>query len=124
MNQKRPVNLDLTTIKMPIMAIVSIFHRLSGILLFLLMPFVIYCLALSLKNTSTFTDLQEMLSSLQYKFVVWLFFSSLGYHIIAGFRHLIMDAGFGEELHVARNSSRIVFALGILQALVLGIWLW
>lgn len=124
MNKKRPVNLDLKTIKMPMTAIVSILHRLSGIALFLLMPFMMYCLDLSLKNANTFTDLQDMLSGLPFKFMVWLFFSSLGYHIIAGIRHLIMDTGHGEELCVALFSSRIVFAAGIFQALLLGIWLW
>lgn len=124
MNTTRPINLDLLTIKMPIMALISILHRISGILLFLLMPIMIYCLDLSLKNAATFTDLQQKLSGLSLKFVIWLFFSSLGYHIIAGIRHMLMDAGFGEALCAARFSSRIVLGLGIVQALALGIWLW
>lgn len=122
--KKRPVFLDLTKIQLPIMGFVSILHRISGILLFVLMPFIMYYLHLSLKNADTYAALQQMQAGWHAKLIMWLFFSSLGYHMIAGIRHLIMDAGYGESLCAARFSSRVALILSVLLAFGLGIWLW
>lgn len=122
--KKRPVNLDLATLSYPPMAIASILHRISGILLFLLLPFMLYLLDLSLRDTSTFTDLRLWLANPYCKILVWVFASSALYHSLAGIRHMLMDIGLGESLAAGRRSSIAVLLLGVIGTLGLGVWIW
>lgn len=124
MNHNRPVNMDLTSLKFPITAIVSILHRLSGIGIFLLLPLALYLLSMSLHSHSSYDDMQTMLALRSMKFGLWLFLSSLAYHVIAGIRHIILDMGFGEEIHAAKLSAKIVLITAILSIIILGVWIW
>jgi succinate dehydrogenase / fumarate reductase cytochrome b subunit len=122
--QKRPVYLNLTQIRFPIPAIISILHRMSGVLLFLLLPLFLWLLSQSLHSADSFSAVQDTFASPVLRFFVWVMLSSLAYHLIAGIRHLLMDAGIGETLKGARLSSYLVLFLAIISILLLGIWLW
>jgi succinate dehydrogenase / fumarate reductase cytochrome b subunit len=122
--KKRPVNLDLTTMAFPPMAIVSILHRISGVMLFLLLPVMLYWLSVSLRDVSAFTDVQLWLANPYYKAVLWLFLASAWFHLIAGIRHMVMDLGVGESLCAGRSTAMTILVLGVLGAVVLGIWIW
>lgn len=124
MNNNRPVNLDLTSLKFPIQAIVSILHRLSGIGIFLLLPLALYMLSMSLHSHSSYDELQSMLALHRIKFGLWVFLSSLSYHVIAGIRHIIGDMGFGEDIKSSKLSAIIVLVTAILAMLILGGWIW
>lgn len=124
MNKQRPVNLDLRTIKMPPMAIVSILHRLSGVLLLFFIPVLLYFFDVSLQSEDTFLMLKECLTQPWVKLILWLFLSALMYHLIAGIRHMIMDLGYGESLAAGRRSAMSVMILAVIFSLMLGIWLW
>jgi succinate dehydrogenase / fumarate reductase cytochrome b subunit len=123
-NDKRPVNLDLTSLKYPPMAIVSILHRISGIALFLLMPVMLYLLNLSLRSEASFGELQVQLLNPWWKFVLWVFCSALVYHLLAGIRHIIMDLGWGETLSASRKTALGVVLLAVLSTVFLGVWIW
>ncbi len=123
-NRQRPINLDLATLKFPPMAIASILHRMSGVLIFLGLPFLLYLLSLSLESTSSFETLRQQLSWPYFKFTLWVVSSALAFHIFVGIRHLLMDFGLGEELEFARRSAVVTMALAALMVLFLGIWLW
>ena len=123
-NHKRPVNLDLATIKFPVMAISSILHRISGVVLFLLFPVMLYFFEMSLKNAGTFTEVQQwILNNLYCKFVFWVFGAAIIYHLLAGIRHMVMDLGFGESLVAGRRSAVGVIAAAIFFTVLLGIGL-
>ncbi len=124
MNHKRPVNLDLGSLKFPPMAIVSILHRISGVILFLLMPLMLYILKLSLSTPESFNQLQIWVQCFYLKFFLWVFSAALVYHLIAGIRHIFMDFGLGEELNAGRKSSVIVLILASILTILLGIWIW
>lgn len=124
MNQKRPVNLDLGTIKFPVMAIASILHRISGLVLFLLLPFILYLLSKSLNNAVSFMQMQNLLQSPFYKLLLWVFSAALVYHILAGIRHMVMDLGYGEEVKEGRQTAIWVIALAVILTIFLGIWIW
>ena len=121
MRQNRPVNLDLTKFSFPITAIVSILHRLSGLLLFILIPFLLGALQYSLTGRSQFNELKACLTNPVVLFIIWLCLSALIYHIVAGVRHLLMDIGFGEGLAAGRQSSFWVFGISIVLAILAGI---
>ncbi|EIY2610902.1 succinate dehydrogenase, cytochrome b556 subunit, partial [Pseudomonas aeruginosa] len=50
MNKKRPVNLDIRTIQLPLTALTSILHRISGIMLFIFLGLILYMLSKSLES--------------------------------------------------------------------------
>jgi succinate dehydrogenase / fumarate reductase cytochrome b subunit len=123
-NKKRPVNLDLSTMKFPPMAIASILHRISGILLFILLPVMLYILGQSLQSADSFSQMKTMISSPVYKLVLWAFSASLAYHVLAGIRHILMDMGYGEHLEAGRRTSILVIVLAVISTIILGIWIW
>ncbi len=108
----------------PVMAIVSVLHRVSGVLLFLLLPVILYFLSLSLLNEGSFADLQMLFTNPFIKLLLWVFSSALIYHIFAGIRHLIMDLGLGETLVAARKTAIFVILLTFVSVIGLGVWIW
>ena len=123
MNQ-RPVNMDLGSLTYPPMAIASILHRISGVALFVLLPFMMNYFSCSLMSDSTFNALQSHMNCLLTKGVVWSFCVALLYHVLAGIRHLLMDVGLGDELILARRSALIVIYTAVLGSIFLGVWIW
>lgn len=124
MNTKRPVNLDLGKFHFPLPAITSILHRISGVLLFIAMGFLLYGLHLSLSGEEGFSALQTLMQSFLAKLIVWGILSSLIYHLVAGVRHLIMDLGIGETLEGGLLGSRIVILVSIVLIVLAGVWIW
>ncbi len=124
MKDTRPVNLNLATFKWPITAISSILHRISGVLLFLAVPFCLWALEKSLTSKAEFNQVKQLLQGDFPKLIMWAILSLLTYHIIAGVRHLFMDAGVGESLEGGVAGSQIVIVLGVLSAAGLGVWIW
>lgn len=124
MNKKRPVNLDLMSLKFPPMAIASILHRVSGVILFILLPVIIFLLGQSLHSAEGFAQASSMLAHPCYKVTLWAFSAAMGYHILAGIRHLLMDMGFGEHLHAARCTAILVIVLALILTIFLGFWIW
>ncbi|MFA5958898.1 MAG: succinate dehydrogenase, cytochrome b556 subunit [Tatlockia sp.] len=124
MNKKRPINLNLATIQFPVMAIVSILHRISGLILFLLFPWILYLASQSLTNADSFLQTHDLLQHPLSKLLSWAFGSALIYHLLAGIRHLIMDLGYGEQVCQGRRSAIAVITLTVILDLLLGIWIW
>lgn len=123
-NNKRPVNLQLTTIRFPLPAIVSILHRASGVLVFLAIPLLLWVLRDSLQTRTGFYTVSQCLTQPFMKFVIWVVLSGLIYHLVAGIRHLFMDAGYCEELAAARRCSIWTLASSIILIILAGVWLW
>ena len=125
MNDKRPVNLDLSTIKFPVTAIASITHRVTGVAIFLALPILLWMLDRSLASPESFADLKElMMTSLLVKLVVLGILSVLLYHLVAGIRHLIMDTGVGESLEGGRRGAKLAFIISAVLILLVGVWIW
>jgi succinate dehydrogenase / fumarate reductase cytochrome b subunit len=119
----RPINLNLMTIRFPLPAIVSILHRMSGVILFLFIPVVLWVLDYSL-TPEGFDALHDWQSNFFAKLVIWGVIAALLYHMIAGFRHLLSDVGLGSSLKGARRSAMLVFVISIILVILAGIWLW
>ena len=124
MNDKRPVNLDLSTIKFPVTAIASITHRVTGVAIFLALPLLLWMLDRSLASPESFADLKELMTSPLVKLVVWAIMAVLLYHRVAGIRHLVMDAGVGETLEGGQRGAKLVFIISVVLILLVGGWIW
>ncbi|AYN95059.1 succinate dehydrogenase, cytochrome b556 subunit [Pseudomonas luteola] len=124
MNSKRPVNLDLRTIKLPITAYTSILHRISGVILFIGLAALLYGLDLSLSSEDGFARVKAFLAYPLVKLVIWAVLSALLYHLVAGVRHLIMDMGAGETLQGGKLGSQIVLIVSAVLIVLVGVWIW
>lgn len=123
-NKKRPVHLDLTKISFPPMALVSIGHRISGVLMFLLLPLAIYLLRESLLSAEGFAHVQALYGAFFVRLALWALASATLFHLFAGIRHLIMDFGWGETVQQGRKTAYAVFILSAIMIVILGVWIW
>lgn len=124
MKYQRPVNLNLFTIRFPLPAIVSILHRISGVILSLAIPFLIWALGVSLSSQQDFDDLRMMLINPWMKFLLWAMLAAFCYHLVPGIRHLLMDMGIGEGLKSGVFGAQLTLVVSVVLILLAGIWLW
>ncbi|MDA9918804.1 succinate dehydrogenase, cytochrome b556 subunit [Porticoccaceae bacterium] len=124
MDKKRPVNLDIGTIKLPITSYVSILHRVSGVIMFFAVGIFLWMLESSLASEQSFADLGQLLSNPICQFIIWGSLAALAYHSIAGIRHLIMDFGFGEDDFASgRNSAWAAVVLAVVAIALITWWI-
>jgi len=124
-SDKRPVNLDLGTFTHPLISMVSICHRISGVILFVGLIFLFNLFDTSLEGASGFISSQTLLQENFFaQFITWGLLTALGFHFSAGIKHLVMDLGHGEELQAANNAAKFVIGLTVLLAILAGVWVW
>ena len=103
-----PVYLNLFRIRLPVGAVTSIAHRISGVLLFISLPLLVYLLDLSLRGPEGFTTavawLNQDLIRLGSVLIAW----SLFHHLIAGIRFLLIDLEQGVTRAQARATAWLV----------------
>jgi succinate dehydrogenase / fumarate reductase cytochrome b subunit len=99
MGRARPVFLNLLQIRFPVGAIASIGHRISGVLLVLMLPFAVLALDRSLRGEASFAIAGWM--RLPAALLAW----AAAHHLFAGIRHLLTDVGIGASLPAARASA-------------------
>lgn len=121
---KRPVNLDIGSMRLPITAWASITHRASGVFLFAGIAVLLWALDASLASPESFAMLQTSLTSVWVKVVIWAVLAGLIYHSVAGVKHLIMDLGIGETMGGGVLGARIVVGLSVILILLAGFWVW
>lgn len=120
LKKKRPKNLDLKTIRLPLPGILSILHRVSGATLFLLLPVLLWLFESSIATPDTFAVARDFVAHPLVKFIllglIWFYM----HHFCAGIRYLLLDLHKGIDLESARLSSKIVFAVSIVLTLLFG----
>ena len=120
----RPRFLNLTQIRLPLPGIVSILHRISGVLLILAIPMSIWLLELATSEAQGFETAAGIADSLLFKLAATIILWSLCHHLIAGIRYLLLDIDIGVERARARQSAIGVFIVSILLTLVLAGVIW
>ncbi|MAD58084.1 MAG: succinate dehydrogenase, cytochrome b556 subunit [Porticoccus sp.] len=124
MDKKRPVNLDIGTIQLPVTAYVSILHRVSGVVLFGAVGLFLWILDSSLSTEQDFISIKEFMNNFVVQIIIWLSLAALVYHLVAGLRHLIMDYGYGETLSGGVLGAKLVLVISGILMLLAGFWLW
>jgi succinate dehydrogenase / fumarate reductase, cytochrome b subunit len=117
--KKRPKNLDLTTIKLPLPGKVSILHRVSGVGLFLCLPVLLWLFGASLGSPETFAAFKAIAGLWPVKVILAGLLWAFVHHFCAGIRFLLLDMHVGIEKEAARKSAAVVFAVSIPLTLVL-----
>ncbi|MBA6391474.1 succinate dehydrogenase, cytochrome b556 subunit [Colwellia sp. BRX10-3] len=124
MKKQRPVNLDLSTIKMHAAANASILHRVSGVIMVFAIGILLWTLSLSLSSAEGFSQIESLLSGVFFKIIILGTLSALIYHLLGGIRHLIMDLGYFEELASGNATAKLIIALWLVLTVVVGVRLW
>ena len=131
-SKKRPVyrNIHVTEIifyRLPPAGKVSILHRISGVLMFLLLPFIVWMFDTSLSSEISYDEFTNAFVAgigfvpawfvkLTVLGLIWAYL----HHFIAGVRHLWMDATHSVSKEQGHNSAVITLGLSVLLTLVLG----
>ena len=112
---------QLSQYRLPLAGYVSILHRISGLFIFLMLPFILCLFDKSLVSASTF---DTMLECVRHPFIKLILLAlSWGYlhHFCAGLRHLAMDLHIGLDKHSAGNSAVAVFAVSLSLTALIGL---
>ncbi|OGI41782.1 MAG: succinate dehydrogenase, cytochrome b556 subunit [Candidatus Muproteobacteria bacterium RBG_16_64_11] len=108
-NKHRPVYLNLFAIHLPITGLVSVLHRVTGVLAMLLVPAALALLQRSLEGESGYAQARALIGSpagrLAAVVTIWL----MAQHFFSGLRHLLLDLDVGVTLAWARRSAAAVF---------------
>lgn len=118
---------DLPGYRLPAAGIVSILHRISGVIMFLLMPFIIWMFDTSVSSEISFAKFTAAFNiglgfvpgwfiSLVALALIWAYL----HHFIAGLRHLYMDVCHAVSKEFGKSSAIVTLALSIGLTVVLG----
>lgn len=118
----RPVFLNLLRIHQPVTAVLSIFHRISGVLMILLLPGLVYLLNLSLIDQAGFDQVRGLLTGLPARLMAILFCWLFAHHVLAGIRFMLLDFDVGVERVVARKTAWLVHACAAILAVLFAAW--
>lgn len=122
--KQRPKNLNLLTIRLPINALVSIMHRMSGMVLFLMLPLSLCLLSVSLSGEAGYESAKGYLDHWFFNLIQLLFSWAFFHHFYAGIRHLAHDMHWMHGLKQARNSSHILIGLVAMSVISFLYFIW
>ena len=118
---------DALQYRLPLAGVVSILHRASGAMMFILMPFIIWMFDTSLSSeitygqfTSVFTAGAGFVPGWFFKLVALALIWAYLHHFIAGVRHLWMDATHAVTKEFGRRSAVVTLVASVLLTLLLG----
>ena len=118
--EQRPKYLNLIQIRLPIPGMVSIAHRISGVLMFLAIPFVTYALHTAVRDETGFLEIGAIMDNIVIKLMLLILTWSLLHHLLAGIRYLLIDMDIGVDKPSARTSAAMVMAVAVIAALITG----
>jgi succinate dehydrogenase / fumarate reductase, cytochrome b subunit len=116
--------IDALGYRLPLAGLVSILHRASGLVMFVLLPFVIWMFDTSVTSEITYSQFTAVFhggAGWFFKLVVLALIWAYLHHLIAGLRHLWMDATHAVTLKFGRGSAVFTLALSVLLTAALGV---
>jgi len=122
--KKRPLWYNLSPLNLPLPGLVSIFHRVSGALLFLGLVWFLFLLDMSLASEDGFARFRGHVGHPLVKLLLLGFLWAYLHHFFAGIRYLFLDIDKGVDLAAARASSYAVLAVSLALTVLLGMRLW
>jgi succinate dehydrogenase / fumarate reductase cytochrome b subunit len=121
-NNKRPVFINLLQIKLPVAGVMSIAHRIAGVLMFISIPFWLYLLELSLQSNESFNHAARIIQSNWLMPAYLLLLWSLFHHLLAGIRYLLLDIDIGIEKPLFRHTAlAVMIAAPVVVLLILAV---
>ena len=121
MTDNRPVYLNLFKIRLPTTGIVSFAHRVSGVFLFLAIPFSIYLLDLSVTSAQGFEHSMQMLQRPVMQLILLILAWALVHHFLAGIRYLFLD--FDIVIDKA-GSNKSAWSVIVTEVCIMVVYVW
>jgi succinate dehydrogenase / fumarate reductase cytochrome b subunit len=112
---------QLAHYRLPLAGKVSILHRASGILLFLLLPFSLYLFEQSLTSEISFDTLKGFASNVIVKLVILVISWAFSFHFFAGLRFLLLDTHTAVSKEGGRNTASVVLVLSTLLTIAIAL---
>ena len=119
MENKNPLSPHLQIYRWHISSLVSISHRVTGIINFFAIIFICIWASLLILGEKNYTPINHLLDSIYGKFIILGFTWSFSFQILSEIRHLIMDMGYGFELKTTRLSGILVIFGSILLTIII-----
>ena len=117
---KSPLSPHLQIYRWQVSSLVSITHRISGIINLLALILIFFWLVVLSLGESNYELFLLIINSFVGKFILIGFVWSMSFHLLSGIRHLAWDLGYGFEIKTANISGIIV----IISSLALTILFW
>jgi succinate dehydrogenase / fumarate reductase cytochrome b subunit len=115
--RQRVIDLPLLKIRLPVGGMVSIIHRITGVLLVLMIPGLTYLLQQTLASPAGFRTTQQLMQTFWMKMLLWVVFVLLIQHLFSGVRHLLLDAHIWIDRTESRQTAWVVFLLSLIFSL-------
>lgn len=122
--KKRPRWYNVSPLNLPLPGLVSIFHRVSGALLFLGLVWFLFLLDMSLSSEAGFAHFRTYVGHPLVKLALLALLWAYLHHFCAGIRYLFLDIDRGVDLAASRRSSYAVLAVSLALTALLGVKLW
>jgi succinate dehydrogenase / fumarate reductase, cytochrome b subunit len=122
--KRRPLWFNLSPLNLPVPALVSILHRISGALLFLGLIGFLFLLDMSLASESGYARVGEWMRAPVVKLLAIASVWALLHHLCAGVRHLFLDVDAGTGLRAARRSAVAVLIVSLALTASIAVRLW
>lgn len=123
-NHNRPVFFNLLSIHLPVTGVVSIVHRVTGVIWVLLLPLLAYLLHRSLEDEAGFSWVLSLWEGRAVRLFVLLFVMLLVQHFLSGLRHLLLDLDIGVSRSTARASAYACFLITVAITVWLAVCWW
>ena len=121
----RPKYYDLNLLHLPVPGLVSIFHRVTGVAMFMfLIPLTLLALQGTLASEASFQIWKGYFSHPVIKLIAIGFVWSFMHHLFAGIRYLLLDLHIGSALAPARLSAKMVLVAGVASTLIIAARIW
>ena len=108
MENKKPLSPHIQIYRWHISSLVSISHRITGVINIIAITFICFWVSLLLLGESNYTAINTLLNSLMGKFIILSITWSFCFQVLSEIRHLIMDLGYGFELKITKITGLIV----------------
>ncbi len=92
-NSNRPVSPHLQVYRLPLTGVISILHRMTGVLLSVGLILIVYVLYAVAGGSNSYTAMQDFMRPVLMQVIYWGFIYALFFHLCHGVRHIIWDAG-------------------------------
>jgi succinate dehydrogenase / fumarate reductase cytochrome b subunit len=122
--KRRPLWYNLSPLNLPVPGLVSIFHRVSGALLFLGLVWFLFLLDLSLSSEAGFERFRAYVAHPMTKLALLVLLWSFLHHFCAGIRYLFLDIDRGVDLATTRRTSYAVLVVSLALTAAAGAKLW
>ena len=113
-DSKNPLSPHLQIYRWHISSLISITHRISGVINLLALILIFFWLIILSFGESNYESFLLIINSFFGKFVLIGFTWSMSYHLLSGIRHLALDLGYGFEIKTANISGIIVIIFSLI----------